>query len=178
MQNQIGISSINLNGKLGSIFTIMVVVPPNFFRENHMVSDSEKLLNMIKNKLLHIWVEKIPPVDISLPTFDLERMEAKSIINSLNTYPKFWEHDINIEYSGDDLLDKIELPLGLRRVELNSSKWKINKNSVSKVCKLAKNIGQMYWNKELKDIKQIWGDFEDVDEFIRDNPENPHIRGN
>lgn len=181
----IGIDSANLDGKIGPIVSAMVIVDPNFFRrfswlklKNPTTSEILKTVENTNKYVDDFFIEYIKPNEIK--NEDITDVLIKSLINLLNKKYKFWEYDIIINNpleTKEQFINKfIELaPHNMNCDKLNISKWSILSGCDKRICMLAKIYAKYHSYLEQSTIKSVWGNFDDIGKFIKDNPECPHI---
>ena len=110
-KNKIVISIKGTENSYGPIIIAMVVVDSNFFRKVHLIDslkDPALKGKMINDNAQYMNVLMIEAKDVKSSKI------TKSIIDILNTYPKFWEHSIYINGRYDEFLDAF-MPENLRK---------------------------------------------------------------
>ncbi len=182
---RIGIDSANLDGKIGPIVSTMIIIDSNFFRRfswlNLKNPTTGEILKIVENTNKYVndfFIEYINPSEIKKE--DITDVLIKSLISLLNKKYRFWEHDIIINNpleTKEQFIDKfIELaPNNMDCDKLNLSKWTILPGCDKRICMLSKIYAKYYSYLEQSTIKTIWGNFDDIDKFIKDNPECPHV---
>ena len=181
----IGIDSANLDGKVGPIVSAMVIVNPNFFRRFGWIKlknlTTSEILKTVENTNKYVndfFIEDIKPNNIK--NEDTTDIIINSLINLLNRKYRFWKHEIIINNplaTKEQFIEKfIELaPENMDCDKLRMSKWSILPNCQKKVCMLAKIYAKYYSYLEQSTIRSVWGDFDNTEKFIKDNPDCPHI---
>ena len=110
-----------------------------------------------------------------------------ALVSLLNSQQQFWNHRIFIDSPLDIEIDQFKenviehLPHNMKEQgfdskKLNMDKWLIMKGCTKKPCMLAGCYAQHILNMALQDIKSVWGDFNNKEEFIKTNPQCPYIR--
>lgn len=187
MPRLIGVCASGQELKIGSIAVAIVVVDnANWFRKfskliSNKKSTSEERIDLFNKTKDSLWFDllMIQPQDLKS---DPIGREAETIIEALNRCPQFWKEKVNIAFSDrTKLMDNIGsyLPHNLKKIlhKLKYERWKILQDPFKlKILELAKQYSQFAVDREQEEIKQIWGDITDADDFIKTNTDCPHIR--
>jgi len=168
MKYKIGVFVSGNDKKVGSKFCAIVVAHPNFFRQNYF--NGKELPKILYDKLEHAFVVKLLPSDMKDKSVD----NARLIIDALNSYYRFWKHEIHVSESEDlkDVIDAVK-PKMLKKVDIKLDKWHFNDNS--RIVQLAKLLTDTYEDDENRYLKIVYG-YNDEDSFIKNNPKNVYIR--
>jgi len=188
----IGIDYANRDSLIGSLMVSIVVVKPDFFRKfswlkvrniNNPV-EINRVVELTGGKVVNFQVKKVPADQIH----NLDNATINSMVESLNTQHKFWQHRIHIHNfleDRDELIEKITsaLPKNLQNKELHTDKWTIDTNPKSHILGLASIYARYHATIELNEIRAVWGNFgtgKKTDpatlQFIGTKPDCPHIR--
>ena len=188
MVNLIGIEFVGEQNKIGPVIGVCVNLQPDFFRRWSFLNlhRPDKLTKPELNKIVELTMKhvdfnivKIEP-RLIMDSDELKEIEFGFVIDLLNRTPKFWKNKIYINNSltaGDrDLFVKglkAQLPTNLSDIEpeLNMDKWTIMEDCTKKTAELAACYAQYYLDKELDEIRSIWGELDSITD-----PECPHIK--
>jgi len=182
----IGIDSANLDGKIGPIVSAMVIVDSNFFRRFSWLKlknlTTSEILKAVENTNKYVddfFIEYIKPSEIN--NKDITNIFIKSLINLLNRKYRFWKYKIiinnRLDCSKEQFIENFikSAPHNMDCDKLGIPKW-ILSGYKKRICMLAKIYAEYYSYLEQSTIKSIWGNFDDdIEKFIKDNPECPHI---
>jgi len=195
MKLKIGIDNATRSHVVGSVVIAMVIIDSNFSRKFPSIrgklltrKERDNIVNTTKKYVKHHFIYRIKPEDIKED--DLNDLEAKAMIECLNSYPEFWKHDIYINLfdpAKEHLLERIKkfLPHNLKNIDLSIDKWHIMRecNKKHRPCSLASIYSKSFSDLEYDDIKRVYGDFgsgspEDpkTRKFILNNKDCPHLR--
>ena len=92
MANKIGITTCNVNSEVGDLIATMVVVKPKnvrWFKTCDFMRNG-KMNDFLVKKADFVHLEVIRAKDVRPDS------EAQAVLNCLNSYHKFWKHDIKI----------------------------------------------------------------------------------
>lgn len=172
----IAINFSGIDSKIGSLHASMVVIKPSFLRDHYqkIIAFPDKI-DSFKTKIERVYVDTMGARDL------VEYMQPWMIemaISMLNTYPKFWEHNIYIYFplGKTVFMDNAEFPQNLSKVPLKTRTWHISGDSSPKALHLAKMFADKSRKEEIEHIKLIYGDYNSEDEFIKNNLDNLHVR--
>jgi len=202
MKLKIGMDDATRSQIIGSCVIAMVIINPGSMRRLNSlgVKDSKQLTrekrdmivtHMLKNKIVeHYYVARISP-DMITGEHNLNDLEMKAMIESLNTYPEFWKNEIyinNFDVSRPAFFERLFkfTPRNLRRnTDMQIDKWTVipDCDKKHKVCSLASIFAKHFSDLEYDDIRRVYGDFGTGDPsdittktFVLNNPDCPHIR--
>ena len=180
----IAVAIRRMDNKVGPIILVVVGVDSKFLRvyptTKRILVDKElrkKYMDKVHQKLENLVVIKIATED--LLKISKEKAVPGAILGGLNSIKEFWEHKIIIDYNKEEFMENYVLPSNLKRIErkLKISKWNFGK-TVSKAMAVADIAVERFLDMEMDNIELAWGKIGDEDEFIKKNPNCPHIRGN
>jgi ribonuclease HII len=198
---QIGIDESARGIVLGSLTMAMVMVEDNSFWRRFAslpIRDSKKLTREQRDMIVArtekycYWRIHIIKPEI-IGTENLNIQEARGIVILLNQVPKFWEnskiHIDNFEPNKEAFIKRFESVLTQNLTAIKDKflydKWKIEHHcdENNKICSLASIYAKHASDLEFDEIKEVWGNIGTGNpndaktlQFIRDNPDCPHVR--
>lgn len=185
----IGINLSNQESLIGPVMVSKVIVPTDFFRKESWIKFKSNLNTLENNILFERSVKKVITHEIEpIQVYEIvnNKIEVyRCVISLLNYEYEFWNNEIYIytEEDSEEFIKKLinVFPHNLKS-KIDVTKFNIY-NTNNKILSLSKCYAEYYLNKEMMDIKSIWGDFgtgkkEDKKtlEFIKNSPKCPHIR--
>lgn len=174
----IGISSVNVDNKIGSIFTSLVVISPDFQRKYPKVDPKfidAQFITRAKKEILQYEVGRITPNHLAIA--ELSTLLNEQYGHIVNLVRNFWENT-EIYHDIKDLDPKLNV--GVKKEhKLDSSLLKYNPNAYA--VKVARQFAQTHLFQECVEIKKTYGDYGEgtdlkTEQFIKENPSCVWIR--